>query len=66
MYEIIDRRYALQRPLVVTTNYNLASADFPIGGRILSRLRDRSKTKGGLVQVVKFPVKDYRPTRRAA
>lgn len=66
LYEIIDRRYAMQRALVVTTNYNLESSDCPIDGRILSRLRDGSRAKGGLVQVVRFPVKDYRPTRRAA
>ncbi|MHB1357010.1 MAG: ATP-binding protein [Anaerolineae bacterium] len=64
LYEIVDKRYAVQKPLVVTTNYNLESEDCPIEKRILSRLRDGSKVKGGLVQVVRFPVQDYRPTRR--
>lgn len=66
LYQVIDRRYALQRPLVVTTNWNLDRDDCPIDSRILSRLRDGSKVRGGMVQIIRFPVGDYRPQRRAA
>ncbi len=63
LYQIIDRRYALRLPLVVTTNWNIDSNDCPIDPRILSRLRDGSKVQGGMVRIIRFPVGDYRPKR---
>jgi DNA replication protein DnaC len=65
LFMIIDRRYVLGRPTVFTTNEDIESPNCQIPQRILSRLSDGTRAKGGMVRIVRFPVGDFRPTRKA-
>jgi len=58
LYQIINRRYEVAAPLVVTTNCNLLAGSAGLEARIASRLRDTQ-----LSRLMALPADDYRLRR---
>lgn len=62
LYQIVNARYVERMPMVVTTNLDL-SAGCGIEARLLSRLLEGTRAKGGFARVLTLPAADYRPTK---
>lgn len=60
LYQIIDYRYRLYLPLVVTTNVNVYDAKNRIEPRVLSRLLDGANSPDGWSRVFLISAQDYR------
>lgn len=60
LYQIVDHRYRLRLPLVVTTNVNVYEPKGRIEPRVLSRLLDGANLAGGASRVYLMTAHDYR------
>lgn len=63
LYQIVDYRYRLRLPLVVTTNVNVYDPKGRIEPRVLSRLLDGTNLPDGLSRVYLLSARDYRQRR---
>jgi len=59
LYRLINHRYTLGAPLVVTMNVKMDALD----PRVASRLQEGSKVGAGLTRIINLPCTDYRPIK---